>query len=227
MNLSDADASLTVALLNGTVTVYRPNFHTGASKSSIGFAVFSRIGLGTLADRYSPWILAVMTNTFTSIATFVLWGIFSRNYAGLLAYGIAYGIFASGWSSLFTGFIKPVASAYTITIVISRLLFIGLICLLLHNSEDNPNLSTTLLGFLLLCRGLGNILSTPISSALSKASTSDFKTTHPSSGFNMAGGRYAKMILYVGTCFAGTGIIALLGLVMERPRGRRWGNIIN
>ncbi|KAH8114499.1 MFS general substrate transporter [Phellopilus nigrolimitatus] len=185
LNLSDTDASLTLALLNGS-------------------SVMSRVGMGVLSDKFNPWILALATTFCTSLATFVLWGVLSRGFPGLLAYGIFYGGLAGGWSSLFTGFVKPVA-------------------------KDNPSLSTTLFGVLMLSRGIGNILSTPISTALSHMDASSTRNTtgsspyssHPSLGFNVADGRYAKMIFYVGTCFAGAGVIGLFGWGIEIARTRR------
>ena len=85
--------------------------------------------------------------------------------------------------------------------------------------DDNPKLSSTLMGIYLATRGIGNILSTPISTSLSHLSlTSDSSTSgltvtgHPSLGFDVSDGKFAKMIVYVGTCFAGVGAIALVGL---------------
>lgn len=94
---------------------------------------------------------------------------------------------------------------------------------LLHPG-DNPPLATSLRGIFLFTRGLGNILSTPISTALSKkTSISDsFGTsTHSNLGFKVADGRYEKMIWYSGSCFAAAGIIALLGWGVEGARARR------
>lgn len=78
-----------------------------------GSSVLSRIVMGGLADRFSPGILALVTTLCTSIATFVIWGVLSRGLVGVLAYGISYGTLASGWSSLFTGFVRPVASKFS------------------------------------------------------------------------------------------------------------------
>ncbi|KAI5120398.1 hypothetical protein M0805_000177 [Coniferiporia weirii] len=184
LHLTDTEASLALSLLNGA-------------------SVLSRVAMGSLSDRFSPWMLASATTLCTSLATFVLWGVLSRGLAGVLAFGISYGTLAGGWSSLFTGFIRPVA-------------------------KDNPTLSTTLFGVFMLSRGIGNILSTPISTALSKVSAtstgnntvSSEYSSHPHLGFDVADGRYAKMILYVGTCFAGVGVIALLGWGLEEHGAR-------
>ena len=80
-------------------------------------------------------------------------------------------------------------------------------------------------------RGIGNILSAPISTALSHLSltpdTSSASTSSADSevslGFDVADGKFAKMILYTGTCFAGAGIIALVGLGFDTFRGQGRG----
>lgn len=172
--------------------------------------MISRLAMGILSDFYSPWILALTTALCTSISTFVLWGVLSRSYAGLLTFGIAYGTLASGWTSLFTSFVKPIASE-----LYSTAAFTFYSCP--STSEGDPNLSTSLLGILMFSRGIGNILSTPISTALFRH-PADSSTGHPSLGFKVAGGRYENMIYYVGTCFAGAGGIALLGWGLEQSR---------
>lgn len=72
--------------------------------------MISRIGTGFLTDKFSPWTLGCLIATTTSLAVFVFWGLLSGSYAGLLAFSIAYGTVAGGWSSLFTGFVQPHAS---------------------------------------------------------------------------------------------------------------------
>ncbi len=86
--------------------------------------------------------------------------------------------------------------------------------------EDDPTSSTTLLGLLMLSRGLGNVLSTPISSALSRSKGSISPISRPSVGFKVAGGRYESMIVYVGTCFAGAAIIATVAWGVEKTKRR-------
>ncbi|KAI5122774.1 hypothetical protein M0805_000118 [Coniferiporia weirii] len=170
-----------------------------------GFSALGMVAMGSLSDRISPWILALSTALCTSFATFILWGVLSRGLTGLLAYGISYGILAGGWSSMYVSFVRPVA-------------------------KDNPALFTMMFGALMFSRGVGNILSTPISTALSNLSPTTVPgnitsptahSSHPNLGFDVAGGRYASMILYVGTCFAGAGFVAMLGWGMDGARARR------
>ena len=68
--------------------------------------------MGTLSDRFSAWLLAFVALGVPSIATFVLWGVLSYNLAGVLAYGLIYGCFAGGWSSLWSSFVRPIASQF-------------------------------------------------------------------------------------------------------------------
>ncbi|KAG7445644.1 MFS general substrate transporter [Guyanagaster necrorhizus] len=175
MNLSATNLSLTVALLNGA-------------------SVLGRVSMGYLSDKFNPWFLEMSTLFATSLATSVLWGVLSQNLAGLLAFGITYGILAGGWSSLWTGFVSPIA-------------------------KDDPNLATYLFGYLLLSRGIGNILCSPISSVLATAPD----TAVGMASFQVADGRYENMILYVGSCFVGAAGVMLLGwgLDMDVIRSRR------
>ncbi|KAK7022125.1 major facilitator superfamily domain-containing protein [Favolaschia claudopus] len=175
---STSNSALTLAMLNAA-------------------AVVGRISMGILADKFNPWVLALSTLFSTSIATFVLWGVLSRSFAALLAFGIVYGSIAGGWSSLYTGFVRPLA-------------------------HDDPAMSTTLYGYLLLSRGIGNIVSTPISSRL-YAQAHNVTRSHDSTGFDVGQGRFENMIIYVGTCFAGAAGFAALGLALDvrKARGRR------
>ncbi|TFK53800.1 MFS general substrate transporter [Heliocybe sulcata] len=170
LHISNTDSSLAIAFLNGA-------------------SVCGRLAMGTLSDHFDPWLLGSATLLSTSLATFVLWGVLSRNLAGLLAYGIAYGALAGGWSSLWTGFVRPIA-------------------------KDDPTLSTYIFGILMLSRGFGNVLSTPISTSLSRGEGSRSGRM----GFDVAGGRFEKLIVYVGTCFAGAAVLALAGWGVEKRR---------
>ncbi|PBK97305.1 MFS general substrate transporter [Armillaria gallica] len=176
MNLSSTSSSLTVALLNGA-------------------SVLGRLSMGYLSDKFNPWFLGMSTLFSTSLATFILWGVLSQSFAGLLAFGAAYGILAGSWTCLWTGFVSPFA-------------------------KDDHNVATYLFGYLMLSRGLGNILCTPISSAF-LATASDFDAGTAHTGFQVAGGRFENMILYVGSCFAGSAGIAMLGWLLDAKNRRR------
>lgn len=73
--------------------------------------MLGRLSMGVLSDKFDAWALALSTLFLTALATFILWGVLSNSFAGLLAFGIAYGVLAGGWSSLWNGFVRPIASA--------------------------------------------------------------------------------------------------------------------
>ncbi|KAJ7256829.1 major facilitator superfamily domain-containing protein [Mycena haematopus] len=176
LDLSTPNSALTLAMLNAA-------------------SVVGRLSMGYLSDKFNPWILALVTLFTTSVATFILWGVLSHSFGGLLAFGIAYGSIAGGWSSLWTGFVRPIAN-------------------------DDPALSTMLYGYLLLSRGIGNIVSTPISAKLLVYTGQPHNDTiSDSTGFDVGDGRFERMIIYVGTCFAGAAGVAALGLAVDV---RKW-----
>ena len=61
---------------------------------------------------------------------------------------------------------------------------------------------------MILSRGIGNVLSTPIATALTGAHA---LSTSLASGYAVAGGKYGGMIIYSGSCFAGAAGLALFG----------------
>ncbi|KAJ6491895.1 MFS general substrate transporter, partial [Mycena sanguinolenta] len=143
--------------------------------------------MGYLSDQFNPWILALANLLATSAATFILWGVCSHSFGWLMAFGIVYGGLAGGWSSMWAGFVRPLAN-------------------------DDVGLSTMLYGYLLLSRGIGNIVSNPISTKLqvyrrAHSLTSSLERT----GFDVADGRFRNVIIYVGTCFAAGSSLTALG----------------
>ena len=73
--------------------------------------------------------------------------------------------------------------------------------------------------FLLLSRGVGNIVSTPISTALQHARLAITQSSGPpKTGFAVASGQYNAMIVYAGTCFAGAAVVAMIGWSLDRRR---------
>lgn len=76
--------------------------------------------------------------------------------------------------------------------------------------EDDPMLMNSLFGYLGVTRGLGNILSTPIATALRGAQTDSSITavSRVHRGFDVGGGEFKSMIIYTGTCFAGAAALA-------------------
>ncbi|KAI0036432.1 MFS general substrate transporter [Vararia minispora EC-137] len=171
LDISASTASLSLALLNSS-------------------SLLSRLFFGTLSDFFSPLLLAMLSLSATSLVTFLLWGVAGNAIAGLLVYGFMYGVLAGGWTSLWTGFIRPVA-------------------------KDDINMYSSLYAILMLSRGLGNVLSTPISTALStpNATSSTAKVAlsllqKRRTGFEVGEGRYKELIVFTGCCFAGAALVS-------------------
>ncbi|KZS92900.1 MFS general substrate transporter [Sistotremastrum niveocremeum HHB9708] len=154
-------------------------------------SVISRVSMGHLSDIVSPWFLGFSSLLLASMSTFLLWGLASHSLTGLILYGIAYGMIAGGWSSLWAGFSKPLA-------------------------EEDPNIATSIFGLFMLSRGVGNILSTPISTSLRRAPHNIGGSG--SLGFNVEDGTYENLILFTGTCFAGAAIVAVLGWATQSEK---------
>ncbi|KAA1476048.1 MFS general substrate transporter [Dentipellis sp. KUC8613] len=150
--------------------------------------------IGALSDYFMPWPLALITAVLSSISTFVLWGAVG-NVAGLLIFSATYGVVAGGWSTLWSGFVRTI-------------------------TKDDPAASMALYGFLMLSRGLGNVLCSPVSTRLANLSTAA-ATTHKKTGFAIEGGRFGKLITYVGVCYAGAAAIAFVGWMGERVIAKR------
>ncbi|KAG8830580.1 hypothetical protein FRC17_004684 [Serendipita sp. 399] len=138
------------------------------------------------------WLLAFSTLLGTCLATFVGWGVISYSLTGLISFGIVYGGLAGGWSSLWTGFVKDLVS------------------------QEDPRLSTTLMGHLMFSRGLGNILSTPITAAMAHPRGDDAMPGRL--GFGVGNGKFENVIVYTGTCFAGASLIAGFGWIVDQAR---------
>jgi len=87
-------------------------------------------------------------------------------------------------------------------------------------TEEDPRLSTILIGYLMFLRGLGNILSTPISTALYHP-YNDTGFHRQQLGFQVGGGRFEFIIIYAGTCFAAAAIISGVGWGLEMRNSKR------
>jgi MFS transporter, MCT family, solute carrier family 16 (monocarboxylic acid transporters), member 10 len=179
--------------------------------------VFSRLTLGALSDRIPPWLLASITLSVTSLATFILWGIVGHVLSGVLVFGILFGLFTGGWSSMWSAFVRPVASK-------AHLSF-KRIDNPINFPEDDIALYVSLFGHLMFSRGLANILSTPISNALSGHGSLVPLRKIVGLGFDVADGRFRDMIIFVGSCFAGCAAIAFATWGREMKIERRlWSN---
>ena len=75
--------------------------------------------MGWLSDKFDIWILAIASLVGACLSTFIVWGVLSFSLAGILAYSVVYGLASGGWSSLWYGFVNPVASKYHRSLLVS------------------------------------------------------------------------------------------------------------
>ncbi|ETW81911.1 hypothetical protein HETIRDRAFT_451620 [Heterobasidion irregulare TC 32-1] len=111
-------------------------------------------------------------------------GVAGHIVAGWMVSGATYGILAGGW------IIDADAD-----VVVSP-------------SRGDPTLSMALFGFLMLSRRIGSVLSAPIMNALSAAIDGvDVGHLRLKTGFEVLGGWFEQVIVYVGACFAGAALV--------------------
>ncbi|KAL1962243.1 hypothetical protein VTN77DRAFT_9899 [Rasamsonia byssochlamydoides] len=144
-------------------------------------SVFGCIIMGMLVDRYHVTTCIFISTVGSTVAIFLLWG-FSLTLAPLFIFCIAYGIFAGPFSATWPAIMKEV------------------------QKNANSAEPTIVFAFLAAGRGIGNVVSGPLSEKLLQ-------------GFpwrDAAGGAYGSGY---GTLIVFTGITAFLGglSVLARP----------
>ncbi|KAL6882483.1 major facilitator superfamily domain-containing protein [Trichoderma longibrachiatum] len=115
-------------------------------------SVFGCIAMGVFVDRFHPTTCIMISTVGTVIGTFLLWG-FATNMAVLYVFCVIYGFFAGSYTSTWTGVIKQVTS-----------------------KPSQPGAATAgaafdpvmVFGYLAAGRGIGNVVSGPLSEALVK-----------------------------------------------------------
>ncbi|KAK1147863.1 hypothetical protein N8T08_000377 [Aspergillus melleus] len=173
-------------------TIYLPSYARTlgastlyASLTAILFNVGTVIGcviMGTFVDRYHATTCILISTIGSTIAVFVLWGV-SLSLAPLYVFCIAYGLFAGSFTSTWPAIFMAVR-------------------------RQNPFADAGMVfGFLCAGRGIGNVVSGPLSEAL-------MKTDWRGIGGAYAGS-YGSLVLF-------TGISALLGGVSVIGRPLRW-----
>ncbi|KAH8806602.1 MFS general substrate transporter [Flagelloscypha sp. PMI_526] len=173
--LSRTNAALTLALLNGA-------------------SMISRLAVGILCDLFDCWLLAFVNLSLAALSIFILWGVFSSTFPGLVAFAIIYGGISGGWPSLWTGFTQWIA-------------------------KDDPAALTTFFAYLMFTRGLANILSTPVAGAF-YSNPVHVSASHKI-GFEVGGGKFGWMIIFVGFCFVVGAAVTASGWLVERWRKTR------
>lgn len=183
-------ANLLQALAFYLPFIYLPSFTTdlgySASWSALVLSianlaqVFGEIGFGKLSDKIHVKYLVIVSTTIASVSTFVLWGIFAaRSMAVLLIFAFLFGCFGSGFLALW-------ARMGT----------------LFGEKDAQMVYSTMCFG-----RGLGSIVSGPISSTLFSLSGSAV------SKLDFGAGKYAGLVFFVGACMASSAIVGVSGVV--------------
>lgn len=115
----------------------------------------------------------------------------ATSFAPLVVFSLMLGLAAGGWTSLYSSVIREAASRSSPASPPFRF----------HSparAEDDPSLTTTLFGLISFTRGLGSILTAPISSALIAHPLSSAKST----GYGVQGGRYGGLVVVAGVCLA-------------------------
>ncbi|KAJ5408155.1 hypothetical protein N7509_002038 [Penicillium cosmopolitanum] len=150
-------------------------------------SVFGGITLGMLCDRFAVTNILLLSSLGSALSVFLFWGMASSSDDGpsqtalalLTVFSIFYGFFAGGFSSTWSGIITKI------------------------KSDSSSSMETGLVfGLLAGGRGIGNVISGPLSSVLIRqGSIGDSHDQDLGSGF---GTKYGALILF-------TGITALLG----------------
>lgn len=70
-------------------------------------SVFGAIILGTLCDSQHISTIILISTTFSTLSVVLLWGL-STSLPALIVFAIIYGVFAGGWSAIWTGMMKEV-----------------------------------------------------------------------------------------------------------------------
>jgi MFS family permease len=153
--------------------IYLPSFATalgyGPSTGAIVLSannlaqVFGQVAFGYVSDRTENVLILVFASSFVScVAAFTLWGL-AKSPAPLVVFAIIYGWFAAGFVVLWTKF----GSELT----------------------EDPLTAQDILGIMSFEKGIGNILTGPVSALL---------TTRPVSG-GYGIGKYESLIIFLGT----------------------------
>lgn len=136
-------------------------------------SVFGSIMIGFLSDRYHVTSCLLISTIGTVVSVFLVWGL-SSNIWSLYVFCILYGLLAGGYSSTWSSITHEIQHA-------------------------NPATDTSLIfPFMETGRGIGNVVSGPLSEALLKADSWQYRA------WGTYGSGYGVVVLW-------TGITALVG----------------
>ncbi|KZL72523.1 major facilitator superfamily transporter [Colletotrichum tofieldiae] len=140
-------------------------------------SVFGCVAMGSLVDRFSAPSCLMLASVGATLGTFLAWG-FSSSLGVLYVFCVVYGLFAGAYTSAWPGIMKVVVE---------------------HERERERGVDPSMVfGMLAAGRGIGNVISGPLSEALIKGAP-----WKGEAGFGYGSG--------YGTLIAFTGVTALMG----------------
>lgn len=150
-------------------------------------SIFGGIALGMLCDRFAVQNILLLSSVGSALSVFLLWGLASSSdtdsshtgTALLTLFAISYGFFAGGFSSTWSGVITQI------------------------KRDSSPSLETGLVfGLLAGGRGIGNVISGPLSTVLLRQGSVSGSYGHDA-GTGYAT-QYGHLIIFTGiTAFFG------------------------
>lgn len=141
--------------------------------------------MGWLSDNYHAARCLFIATMGASLATFLLWG-FTTTLPSLLIYCAAYGLFAGSYTSAWTGLMRQIVTDDSIS---DR-----------YRCEDTD--PVMVLALLAAGRGVGSVLSGPLSQAL----VGDHWNVNT---YGAYGTMYGPLVIFTGTTAAFSGIVLL------------------
>lgn len=143
-------------------------------------SVFGCVGMGSLIDRVEVTTCFLVSTIGATLGTFLLWGL-SVNLPVLYTFCIVYGLFAGSYSSAWPGVMKEMNK--------------------IAGSENGNRADPSMVfAFLAMGRGVGNVVSGPLSEALLEG------TPWEGRAFGGYGSGYGSLIAFTGaTAFLGGG----------------------
>ncbi|WAR55518.1 hypothetical protein PtB15_6B259 [Puccinia triticina] len=176
------------ALASFLPALYLPNYaHSislGPSSGMILLAslsvssIFSKIIFGILSDHFSPYLIGCYTSAAASLSVFGIWGgLGSTGLASLIMFAIVFGGTSGCWTTLYFSRIQRL--------------------------KVDENTTMTMYSAFSMTRGIGNIISGPVSSGLMRV-----KLPAPvGTGFAALDNKYSSLIFFCGVLMTSTTIL--------------------
>lgn len=125
-------------------------------------------------------VLMVTASAMAAIVTFSLWGL-ARSFAPLACFAVVYGFFGAGYTAMWARMVTAIS--------------------------DEPSASQAMFGLFCAGKGIGNILTGPISAGL-------LKVSQGANGYGL--GIYQAVVIFTGVCLAMS--VGSLGMVCLKPK---------